>query len=430
MTLNSKTCSAVILLRNAALLSGAGADLLIDGGKIAKIAPAGSLPIPQFGEVMNCDGKVVLPTFVNAHTHAAMTLMRGICEDRVLESWLHGIWEVEDRMDQDFVYIGTRIAALEMVRTGTTAFNDQYWYANHAQQAAADAGIRATVGRVVLDNFDAKEAAMLRETCERMYEESRSWGPLSAFAANIHSVYTVSEEMIRWTTEFARKRGLRIHVHVAETATEVENCRKAHGGLSPVEYLDALGVLGPDVIAAHCLHLSDHDVELLGSRGVSCVHNINSNLKLASGYRFRFRELKEAGANVCLGTDGCASSNNLDLLEAMKTAALVQKAWRGDPTAMPLEDVFACATVNGAKALGLDSGVVEEGRSADLMVVDTDSTYFLSDAPFLANFIYSAHSDCIDSVLCNGEFLMRGRRIPGEKALLERARKALATIRP
>ena len=420
----------MILLRNTTLLSGAKADLLIDGGKISALAPACSLPIPQFGEVMNCEGKVVLPSFVNAHTHAAMTLMRGICEDRVLDSWLHAIWEVEDRMDNDFVYVGTRIAALEMIRTGTTAFNDQYWYANHAQQAAADAGIRATVGRVVLDNFDPKQAAELRESCERMYEESRSWGPLSAFAANIHAVYTVSEEMILWTTEFARKRGLRIHVHVSETEAEVENCRKAHGGLSPVEYLDRLGVLGPDVIAAHCLHLSDRDVEILGERGVSCVHNINSNLKLASGYRFRFKELKEAGANVCLGTDGCASSNNLDLLEAMKTAALVQKAWRGDPTAMPLEDVFACATVNGAKALGLDGGVIEEGRSADLMIVDTDSTYFLSDAPFLANFIYSAHSDCIDSVLCNGEFVMRGRHIPGEKALLERARKALATIRP
>ena len=420
----------MILLRNTTLLSGAKADLLIDGGKISALAPACSLPIPQFGEVMNCEGKVVLPSFVNAHTHAAMTLMRGICEDRVLDSWLHAIWEVEDRMDNDFVYVGTRIAALEMVRTGTTAFNDQYWYANHAQQAAADAGIRATVGRVVLDNFDPKQAAELRESCERMYEESRSWGPLSAFAANIHAVYTVSEEMILWTTEFARKRGLRIHVHVSETEAEVENCRKAHGGLSPVEYLDRLGVLGPDVIAAHCLHLSDRDVEILGERGVSCVHNINSNLKLASGYRFRFKELKEAGANVCLGTDGCASSNNLDLLEAMKTAALVQKAWRGDPTAMPLEDVFACATVNGAKALGLDGGVIEEGRSADLMIVDTDSTYFLSDAPFLANFIYSAHSDCIDSVICNGEFVMRGRHIPGEKALLERARKALATIRP
>ena len=419
----------MILLRNITL-AGRRTDIRIDGGRIAQIAPGGTLPVPQFGEVMNCDGKVALPTFVNAHTHAAMTLMRGVCEDRVLEDWLHAIWEIEDRMDSDFVYVGTRIAALEMIRTGTTAFNDQYWYANHAQQAAADAGIRATVGRVVLDNFDPKEAAALRDQCERMYEESKNWGPLSAFAANIHSVYTVSEEMILWTTEFARRRGLRIHVHVSETQTEVENCRKAHGGLSPVEYLDALGVLGPDVIAAHTLHLSDHDVELLGKHRVNCVHNVNSNLKLASGCRFRYRELKEAGANVCLGTDGCASSNNLDLLEAMKTAALLQKGWRGDPTAMPLEDVFACATVNGAKALGLDSGVIEEGKAADLMIVDTDSTYFLSDAPFLANFIYSAHSDCIDSVISNGEFLMRGRRIPGEQALLERARAALKTIRP
>ena len=184
-----------------------------------------------------------------------------------------------------------------------------------------------------------------------------------------------------------------------------------HDGMSPVEYLDSLGVLGPDVIAAHSLWLSDKDVEILGKRGVTCVHNVNSNLKLASGYKFRYNELRDAGANVCLGTDGCASSNNLDMLETMKTAAIVQKAWRNDPAAMPLNELLSMATVNAAKALGLNAGKIEEGALADLLIINTDSHNFLSSGSFEANLVYSAHSDCVDSVICNGKFIMRNYHI-------------------
>ena len=187
-------------------------------------------------------------------------------------------------------------------------------------------------------------------------------------------------------------------------------------------------MLGPDVIAAHTLWLDSDDVRILAERGVSCVHNINSNLKLASGYRFPYRELKDAGVNLCIGTDGCASSNNLDLQEAMKTAALVQKAWRNDPAAMPLDELFAMVTVNPARALGIRSGVVREGELADLIIVDTDSSFFLSNAPFMANFIYSAHSDCISSVICDGRFVMRDRVVPGEKEILAEARKVLCRL--
>ena len=232
-----------------------------------------------------------------------------------------------------------------------------------------------------------------------------------------------------WAVDFARERGLKIHIHISETRKEVEDCMREHDGMSPVEYLDSLGVLGPDVIAAHTLWLSDNDVRVLGERGVTCVHNINSNLKLASGYRFRYNELKEAGANVCIGTDGCGSSNNLDLLEAMKTAAIVQKAWRDDPTAMPLEDLAAMAGVNAAKALGINAGRIEEGALADLLVIDVTGYQFLSPAGFLANLIYSAHSDCVDSVICDGKFIMRDRIVPGEEQILSDARKAMTRLK-
>jgi 5-methylthioadenosine/S-adenosylhomocysteine deaminase len=198
-----------------------------------------------------------------------------------------------------------------------------------------------------------------------------------------------------------------------------------HGGMSPVEYLDSLGVLGPDVIAAHTLWISEKDIEILGKRGVTCVHNVNSNLKLASGYRFKYNELRDAGANICLGTDGCASSNNLDMLETMKTSAMIQKAWRDDPTAMPLPEIMQMATVNGGKAFGLDLGKIEKGALADILIVDTSGYSFMSPGSFEANLVYSAHSDCIDSMIVDGQFVMKNRVVPAEKEILEEALKML-----
>ncbi|MDE7127848.1 MAG: amidohydrolase family protein, partial [Bacteroidales bacterium] len=228
--------------------------------------------------------------------------------------------------------------------------------------------------------------------------------------------------------EFARKHGLRVHFHLSETEPEVKEAIRKHG-LSPVQYLDRLGVLDGNSIAAHTLWLSEEDIRILGERKVNCVHNINSNLKLASGYRFMYNELRDAGANICIGTDGCASSNNLDMLEAMKTSAMVQKAWRGDPSAMPLDELMQMATSNGAKALGLNVGRVAEGALADLLIVDTDNAFFMSPSSFLANFVYSAHSDCVESVICDGRFVMKNKVIQGEKEILSETRKVLGKLK-
>ena len=188
-------------------------------------------------------------------------------------------------------------------------------------------------------------------------------------------------------------------------------------------------MLGPNLIAAHTLWLSDNDIELLGKHHVTCVHNINSNLKLSSGYHFMYKELKDAGCKVCIGTDGCASSNNLDILESMKTSAMMQKGWRFDPTVCPLGEIVEMATLNGADALGLNTGLLEEGRIADIQIIDTDNYNFLSPGSFLANFVYSAHSDCIDSLICNGRFVMRHRQVEGEREILDGAGKVLSQIK-
>ena len=415
-----------ILLKNI-VVAGNLSDILIVDERIASVVPAGEVSeaVPA-DEVVDCTGKAAAPGFVNMHTHAGMAMMRGIGEDIAFHEWLDRIWKVESNIDEEYVYHATKVACLEMIKTGTTTFNDHYWHMPMAHKAAMELGLRPVLAYVICDRNDPEESERQKIQCREMYEEYLKWNDHSVFAIAVHAIYSVREEMIVWSVNFAREHGLKIHIHVSETQKEITDCRAQHGGMSPVEYLDSLGVLGPDVIAAHTLWLSDNDIRILGERGVTCVHNVNSNLKLASGYRFLYNELRDAGANICLGTDGCASSNNLDMLETMKTSAMIQKAWREDPSAMPLSELMDMATANGGKALGLDVGRIKAGALADILIVDTQNYNFLSPGSFEANLVYSAHSDCIDSVICNGRFIMRGRVVPGESEILAEARKVMA----
>lgn len=418
-----------ILLKNIAV-EGIASDILIEDGIIASVQSAGGQAFTDDGqtEVADCTGKAAMPGFVNMHTHAGMAMMRGIGEDMSFHKWLEKIWDVESKIDESYVYLATKIACLEMIKTGTTTFNDHYWYMPMAYKAVTEMGLRAVLAYVICDRNDPEESERQKIQCEQMYELSRQWGDMATFAIAIHAIYSVREEMFLWAVTFARERGLKIHIHLSETRKEIDDCMAQHNGMSPVEYLDSLGVLGPDVIAAHTLWLSENDIKILGERGVNCVHNVNSNLKLASGYRFLYNELRDAGANICLGTDGCASSNNLDMLETMKTSAMIQKAWRNDPSVMPLDELVAMATSNAGKALGLPIGRIEEGMAADILIIDTNNYNFLSPGSFEANLIYSAHSDCVESVICNGRFIMRNRVVPGEEEILAEARKELNKI--
>ena len=422
---------ASILLRDVTL-GDERKDILIGQGRIRKIGPVGSCAGWDLAgdlDMMDCSGMVAIPGLINMHTHSPMSLMRGIGEDMVFADWIQKIWKVEEHLDHDFVYWGTKVACLEMIRTGTTTFNDQYWFFDSSVKAAREMGMRIATGYDVMDKGSHEEAARQKDQCILKSEAFLHAGdPGHIYELAFHAIYSVSEEMIVWTNELAAKYDVPLHIHLSETRKEVEDCKAAHGGLTPVEYLDRLGVLSPRLLAAHTLWLTPHDIELLAARGVHCIHNINSNTKLASGWRFLYNEMRDAGINLGLGTDGCASSNNLDMLEAMKTSAIFQKAWRDDPSALPLPELLDMATRNGARALRLDAGRIEEGAAADIVLVDTDNTFFLSPGPFLANLIYSAHSDCIDSVICDGRFLMRHREIPDEREIIAEARKVLAKI--
>lgn len=416
------------ILLKGITVDGQIVDVAIGGGTIEKIVPSGESCL-EANEIVDCAGKVAVPGFVNMHTHAGMSMMKGIGEDIAFHEWIDKIWQVETKLDEELVYQSTRLACLEMIKTGTTTFNDHYWYMPQGYKAASEMGLRGVHAYVVLDRNDPEESERQKIQCQETYEIAKAWGDTSTFTIAIHAIYSVREEMMVWAAEFARERGLKIHIHLSETRKEVEDCMAQHNGMSPVEYLDSLGLLGPDVTAAHTLWLSEKDIEILGKRGVNCVHNVNSNLKLASGYKFLYNELRDAGANICLGTDGSASSNNLDMLETMKTSAMIQKAWRDDPTAMPLPELMNMATANAGKALGMKIGKLEEGYLADILIVNTNNYSFVSPGSFEANFVYSAHSDCIESVICNGRFVMRDRVVPNEDKIISEAKETLKKLK-
>lgn len=413
-----------ILIKNA-ILDGAEKNILIEGNLISRITPSGVEPDVQATgntRVVEAKNKAVIPGLVNMHTHSAMTLMRGIFEDASLDEWLSYIWKVEPRLDDELIYWGTRLACLEMIKSGTTTFNDQYWKIGTAVKAIGEMGLRSVNPYVFLDLNDTSKDEFLKEECMRIHEESASWNELNTFAIAIHAPYSVSERLMLWASDYARKNSLLLHIHLSETRKEQQDSMKLHN-LSPTRYLESLGILAPNVIAAHCVWMSDNDIELAAAHDIKIVHNINSNLKLASGYKFRYKEFRDAGLTVTLGTDGCASSNNLDMLEAMKTAALVQKAWREDPTVLPLDELMEIATVNGARALNIDSGVIAEGKLADMVLIDIDNYAFTPNYNFLANLVYSANSSCVDTVICNGNIVMEGRRVKDEELILENVRR-------
>lgn len=371
-------------------------------------------------KVIDGTGKWVIPGLINMHTHSGMSLTRGFEEDKPLVAWLNRVWEVEQGLNEEMIYWGTRLACLEMIKSGTTCFNDQYWMIDQAANAVEEAGIRAFHSYVFLDGGDAEKAKRQRKEAEIFFERSQKWDPRNHFTIAIHAPYTVCEENMTWVRDFTKENNLLIHTHLSETQNEVNESLRLYGK-TPIRRMYDLGILSDRVLSAHSLWLNDEDIALLGETGVTTVHNVNSNLKLASGFRFRYQELLQAGANVTLGTDGCGSSNNLDMLETMKTTALLQKAWREDPAALPLNELLDMATVNAAKALRLNTGKIEVGALADLVLIETRNCAFTPMLDFYANLIYSANSSCVDTVICDGNILMENRHVPGEEEVLARA---------
>jgi 5-methylthioadenosine/S-adenosylhomocysteine deaminase len=410
--------------------------IVVDGDVAVRgdtIIAVGRTPVFPKGviakQTIDAKGKLVLPGFINGHTHAAMTLLRGLRDDVTLDVWLQNyIFPAEAKnVTEDFVRWGTRLAAAEQIRAGVSTFADMYYFEDAVAEETKAAGMRGILGETFID-FPAPDnksnAAMLAYTEEFL----KRWqaDPLIHAAPAPHSIYTCSKKTLQDAAALARKYKAPILIHVAEIKKELDDSR-SQNGTTPVQYLDKIGILGPDVVAAHCVWVDETDRKILAERQVGCVHNPSSNMMLASGVS-PVPELLATGVAVALGTDGPAGSNNdLDLMEEMDLAAKLQKITKMDPRALGARAVVEMATIEGAKALHMDKeiGSLEEGKKADLILIGVDSPNAQPIYDVYSQLAYALKASDVETVVIAGRVVMRDRKLltVAEGAVLAKARE-------
>jgi len=420
-----------LLIRDVRL-NGERVDIFADEqGMIAAVgSDVGRTEGRGADRVIEGNGATALPGLVNTHTHAAMTLFRGYAEDMPLQEWLSGkIWPIEAHLTGEDVYWGTKLACLEMIRSGTVAFSDMYFFMQDAARAVAETGLCAVLSYGFIDLFSGeKREAECRNTEEFVRFVRGLKNPRIKAAVGPHAVYTVSKEGLSWCAEYSESEGIGIHIHLSETEKEVTDA-VAQWGKRPPAILDECGILTPRTIAAHCCWLDRDECTLLARRGVHVSHNPVSNMKLATGRAMPYHWLKEAGASVTLGTDGCASNNSLDLLTDLKFAALLQKFAWNSPTLLPAEEALAMATSAGARALGFGNGRIAPGEPADIILLDPRAVCNTPAHSVISNVVYSCPGSAVMTTICHGSVLMHDRTVPGgEEILREAARAARALV--
>ena len=408
------------------IFNGKNTCVRIEGNRFARI---GGAPAPA-DTVIDCRGKMAItPPFYNAHNHAAMTLFRGYADDLELFRWLNEfIWPAEARLTEEDIYTGAKLAIVEMIKSGTVFFNDMYWKPMGTLRAARDMKVRAAIGLMAICGDDGELLPKCREDNEKLLDVRAELPERLIVNHGPHAVYTVSEKQLRRIADEADKWDLRIHIHVSETYKEYSDCRHAHDKKTPVEYLDSLGIIRRDAVLAHAIYLTAHDREIIAERGAVLAHMPISNMKLCSG-TFNFTDAVKAGCRVAIGTDGASSNNNLSMLDEMKFAALVAKMRSGSPTAGAAPEILRAATEVGASAFGIDAGVIAEGKLADALLIDLDQPCMVGDYSLVSNLVYSADPSVIDTVICDGEILMRGRVVPDEAEIVAAAREVCDKFR-
>ena len=385
------------VLLHRVLFDGRKTNILIRHDRFADLDAPEDTPADLLVEA---DGTAIFPSFFNAHTHAAMNLLRGSADDLPLKQWIEDyIWPAEAQMTPDDIRRGDELAIREMIATGTTFYSDMYFDPEEAVAAAEAVGIRTAFGLTVLEGHPKAQA-------EELHAYIKNWKDPSGGRIQLvmapHSIYTVSTERLKRCASFARHNGMLLHIHLSETRREIENCLREHG-TTPVRYLEKIGFLGPDVLAAHCVHVDAEEWKILADHGVTVVNCPCSNLKLGSG-RFPYELAIASGCRITLGTDSAASNNNLDMHEEMKFAALLAKM-NGDPTLLPAEEVFRWATRNAAEFFGIDAGEIAVGKQADALLVDLGVPQMQPAHNLLSNWVYAADSSAIRHVFCAGRLL-------------------------
>ena len=388
-------------------------SLAVSGGRIAALLPRSEAEGQiTANEVIRLDGHVLIPGLINAHTHSPMSLFRGLADDMPLMNWLNEhIWPAEARwVHEEFIADGSKLAIAEMLRSGTTCFNDMYFFPDVTARVAAQAGIRATVGLIVIDfpSAWAEDTDAYFDKAVALHDQLRN-DPLIRTAFAPHAPYSVSDAPLRRVLTLANELDLPIHMHVHETQAEVRGGIEEHG-CRPIERLRRSGLLIPPLIGVHMTQLEDDEIELFAQSGAQVVHCPQSNLKLASGH-CPVSRLLDAGINVALGTDGAASNNDLDMISEMQTAALLAKGVSGDACALPAEDALRMATLNGARALGIEQqcGSLTVGKSADIVAVDLSQVETQPVYNPLSKLVYAAGREQVRHVWVNGRHLLNNR---------------------
>ena len=403
-----------------------GASLLIKDNIIEKIINAGEA-VPEDENVIDGKGMIAMPGLINTHTHSAMTFLRNYGNDMNLQDWLFKkIFPAEDKLTAEAVYWFNKLAYIEFIRSGITTHADSYFFMESAARAVEEAGLRAVLHRSVSGISDA-DCKKLKESAELFKNYNNSCDGRINVALGAHAIYTSDEAYLRKVVEEARKIGSGLVTHLSETKKEFEDCISEHK-MTPAEYLDSLGYFDCDgiKIAAHCVHMTDNDMDILAEKNVSVIHNPKSNLKLANGIA-PIPHLMEKNINICMGTDSQASNNTLNMFTEMNYAALLHKGTTGIPTVCTAREVLDFATVNAAKALGFEkSGAIASGNKADIAILDLDRPEFYPRNDLTAALVYSANGSEVDTVIINGDIVLEKGRLTkfDEEEIYAKAREA------
>lgn len=414
-----------ILITNAALLDGRTTDIFIDNGVITELSGCCTRPADRTIAARN---KLAVPAFINGHTHAAMTLLRGYADDMPLKQWLEEkIWVLESKLTGEDVYWGTKLACLEMIKSGTTVFNDMYWFWEDTARAVCDMGIRGILSGVFIDLFDTHRAQEQMERNTELFAIAQRYAPNVTFALGPHALYSVSVDSLRWLREFSDRHGTLVHMHLCETEDETRFTQEKYG-MSPPEFLDSLGLLTRRFVGAHGCWLTQNDVKVLRRTGANLVNNPVSNLKLAVGRVFPYRLVADNEIPFCLGTDGCSSNNHLDMIETMKYASLIAKFSTNDPTFLPARETIGRATTSAGQIFSLGTWEIAEGAATDILLIDLDRPEFVPNFDNCSDLVYSANGYAVDTVICMGRIIMEHRHVEGEEEIMARARTVAQSL--
>lgn len=402
-------------------------DIQIVDNKISYIGPEKSGFTPD--KIIDGKGKIAIPGLINAHTHLGMSLMRNYADDLDLMTWLQDeIWPFEAKLGREDIYYASKLSMIELIKSGCTAFVDMYFEMDRVADAALEIGIRGVITPGYIEDDNSENRI---KNYKSVFEKYNDKDGLIKVMIAPHSPYTVGKEHLIKLLELAKELNTGLHIHLSETGIEVENARRDFGK-SPIAYVNELGLFDVQTIAAHCVHIDEDDMKILADKNVYVVHNPSSNLKLASGFA-KVDKMMEMGVKVALGTDGASSNNNLNMFEEMHIASLLAKAVSNDPKALDAYATLEMATLSGAEAIGMGQvlGSLEEGKLADIAIIDLNKTHLVPANNKISMIVYAAQASDVDTVIINGNVVMENRNIIGvdEASIIEEVNKRLEILK-